>query len=60
MPEIDERIWSRHCKGETPAEIDRDLGLEPGAARRVIAGRWAADASAYETEKKAEACRWRR
>lgn len=55
MPEIDERIWSMHCNGKPPSEIDAKLGLEEGTARRMIAGRWA-DTAFLENEKRAGSC----
>lgn len=51
-----ERIWSMHCNGKPPSEIDAKLGLEEGTARRVIAGRWADSALAFEVEKRVGSC----
>lgn len=45
----EERVWSMHCRGKTASEIDEAMKLEPGTARRVIAGKWA-DAAPKRTE----------
>lgn len=53
----EERVWSMHCRGKTASEIDETMKLEPGTARRVIAGKWA-DAAFSEDEDK-EKRSWR-
>lgn len=51
----EERVWSMHCRGKTAAEIDEAMKLEPGTARRVIAGKWA-DAAFLEDERRDGSC----
>lgn len=35
-----ERVWSLHCRGVEPSEIDRRMGLAPGTAAEAIVKMW--------------------
>lgn len=38
-----ERVLSKHYDGKPPSEIDSELGLLPGDARRIVVNWWKYD-----------------
>lgn len=39
----EERVWSLHCRGLAPSQIDERMRLDPGTAAGIIAAMWAED-----------------
>lgn len=40
---LDEKVWSLHCKGLAPSQIDERLNLSKGEAKSIIIRCWRMD-----------------